>query len=83
MRRKQASGEPLAWNRRRQAHDPTHEREEPMGAKSITRPESASRYQPVGGHGHGQQVQIGYSATAVVFSFCTFTTEIFFMKISP
>ena len=33
--------------------------------------------------GKGQHSQIGYSATAVVFNFCTFTTEIFFMEVSP
>jgi hypothetical protein len=29
--------------------------------------------------GKGQQAKIGYMATAVVFSFCTLTAEIFFM----
>ena len=30
-------------------------------------------------HHQGQHTQIGYIATAVVFSFCTLTTETFFM----
>jgi hypothetical protein len=31
----------------------------------------------------GQQTQIGYSATEVVFSFCTLRTEIFFIGNTP